>query len=262
MVLIISTSALYRRSMKLTFPSPCGDYGSYLHTPAVTRQFFPADVSVPLRGLWFLSPTRQNGAPSLIISGFRPLAGIMVLICNDRYNDGLLGCHGFRPLAGIMVLIDNDKEIGLHLFISFPSPCGDYGSYQGEHYGIQNFSKTVSVPLRGLWFLSQLAGRSRNIFPVSVSVPLRGLWFLSWQTTRLNANSAMQVSVPLRGLWFLSGRPHIFAPAHEQVSVPLRGLWFLSTPGGIPVEVNKWQGFRPLAGIMVLIPSDTGLLSV
>ena len=37
----------------------------------------------------------------------------------------------------------------------FPSPCGDYGSYQGEKKKkIKKAAPKVSVPLRGLWFLS------------------------------------------------------------------------------------------------------------
>ena len=63
-------------------------------------------VSVPLRGLWFLSPkpwTRTTGNTA----GFRPLAGIMVLILTGY--DGKINKFNhssFRPLAGIMVLIE------------------------------------------------------------------------------------------------------------------------------------------------------------
>ena len=39
----------------------------------------------------------------------------------------------------------------------------------------------------------------------------------------------------------------------EQVSVPLRGLWFLSLCNRSLTTEYEWQGFRPLAGIMVLI---------
>ena len=62
----------------------------------------------------------------------------------------------FRPLAGIMVLILSF----LTLFVAL------------KH--------VVSVPLRGLWFLSEdsdFPSQLKN--PAGVSVPLRGLWFLS-----------------------------------------------------------------------------------
>ena len=135
------------------FPSPCGDYGSYL------KEFRDK------RGLTQV--------------GFRPLAGIMVLIikepilangwqgfpspcgdygsyryahmgwyflrpawfpspCGDygsypprRKNHGYIWRYqSFRPLAGIMVLIPNIIKIGnIDSYVRFPSPCGDYGSY-------------------------------------------------------------------------------------------------------------------------------------
>ena len=36
---------------------------------------------------------------------------------------------GFRPLAGIMVLIGQTGDIQKIQANEFPSPCGDYGSY-------------------------------------------------------------------------------------------------------------------------------------
>ena len=61
-------------------------------------------VSVPLRGLWFLS---LKNALTLIrvYDSFRPLTGIMVLITHDVVVDGCSPDGGFRPLTGIMVLI-------------------------------------------------------------------------------------------------------------------------------------------------------------
>ena len=87
---------------------------------------------------------------------------------------------GFRPLAGIMVLIYslgyNDKK---HCFL-FPSPCGDYGSYRRQHRTVaRGKGLLVSVPLRGLWFLSPEENQRNERTCVYVSVPLRGLWFLS-----------------------------------------------------------------------------------
>ena len=61
-----------------------------------------------------------------------------------------------------------------------------------------------------------------------VSVPLRGLWFLSIIVETRGLILVSRVSVPLRGLWFLSCRNDIYVNAKNSVSVPLRGLWFLS----------------------------------
>ena len=41
-----------------------------------------------------------------------------------------------------------------------------------------NLKELVSVPLRGLWFLSSCVQFAMSV-ATSVSVPLRGLWFLS-----------------------------------------------------------------------------------
>ena len=64
---------------KMTFPSPCGDYGSYLQNSGLSFD--------------------QDGL------GFRPLAGIMVLIEDAVHAAVLFRFRSFRPLAGIMVLI-------------------------------------------------------------------------------------------------------------------------------------------------------------
>ena len=61
----------------------------------------------------------------------------------------------FRPLAGIMVLIDIAKGVYISAMLE------------------------VSVPLRGLWFLSRTHVKGEIIMMKQVSVPLRGLWFLS-----------------------------------------------------------------------------------
>ena len=65
-----------------------------------------AIVSVPLRGLWFLS---SRG----------------VVLYEKLFK------RSFRPLAGIMVLIVTTMDWLEELYpIMFPSPCGDYGSYR------------------------------------------------------------------------------------------------------------------------------------
>ena len=61
----------------------------------------------------------------------------------------------FRPLAGIMVLIFSGSPGNRRIRRGwFPSPCGDYGSYHGELLSYDRLTEEVSVPLRGLWFLS------------------------------------------------------------------------------------------------------------
>ena len=90
---------------------------------------------------------------------------------------------------------------------------------------------------------------------LSVSVPLRGLWFLSaenpldftwWQE--------QDVSVPLRGLWFLSKAGYL--PTDETSLVksfrPLTGIMVLISPSENDYILLP-ESFRPLTGIMVLI---------
>jgi hypothetical protein len=62
------------------FPSPCGDYGSYLLNECLPLRYDVRVVSVPLRGLWFLSLVTVYNHQLVTDSSFRPLAGIMVLI--------------------------------------------------------------------------------------------------------------------------------------------------------------------------------------
>ena len=105
---------------------------------------------------------------------FRPLAGIVVLIQGQKAGDSL-PCLCFRPLAGIVVLI---------------SACANM---------LLIFSKSVvSVPLRGLWFLSSLDNSCTGAERL-VSVPLRGLWFLSQAVSFLSLTSARSFR-PLAGI--------------------------------------------------------------
>ena len=84
-------------------------------------------VSVPLRGLWFLSTWKRLRCATTT-SSFRPLAGIMVLIVIPLSSNTFKN-SSFRPLAGIMVLIKQGTKIPCLGTAGFPSPCGDYGSY-------------------------------------------------------------------------------------------------------------------------------------
>ena len=216
-------------SMFWCFPSPCGDYGSYLTILRNTR--VRVLLSVPLRGLWFLSTTGNKPFIIIITLLSVPLRGLWFLsVCSTLYI-AIYKALSFRPLAGIMVLI------GIHFLRKaqaekiFPSPCGDYGSYQYVIDGIA-YTRILSVPLRGLWFLSPTQSFRGYYQSGFLSVPLRGLWFLSLSFQFVIIWLA-RLSVPLRGLWFLSNCKR-GSRAKWNLSVPLRGLWFLSTDGRRP----------------------------
>ena len=58
----------------------------------------------------------------------------MVLISTDGEKKQSLIKRGFRPLTGIMVLIDTgDMTSYTYEVEEFPSPYGDYGSYQANY---------------------------------------------------------------------------------------------------------------------------------
>ena len=86
----------------------------------------------------------------------------------------------FRPLAGIMVLIPvasgYKAEIGVE---KFPSPCGDYGSYPYVPTIIPPKPWTSFRPLAGIMVLISCGCQINRYTKDYVSVPLRGLWFLS-----------------------------------------------------------------------------------
>ena len=54
----------------------------------------------------------------------------MVLIYEEVTSTAYIESQCFRPLAGIMVLIYILKKLFVYPDGQFPSPCGDYGSYQ------------------------------------------------------------------------------------------------------------------------------------
>ena len=114
-------------------------------------------------------------------------------------------------------------------YSQFPSPCGDYGSYQAGYLPTDETSRFVSVPLRGLWFLSPNYDARLEVSPNGVSVPLRGLWFLSEFTSTAYIESQLCFR-PLAGIMVL-----IVNDYDEYI------------------DATENHGFRPLAGIMVLI---------
>ena len=133
-----------------------------------------------MRGLWFLSEYYEEATSTAYI-GFRPLAGIMVLIA-----------------ARVRKYRKKKKAL-------FPSPCGDYGSYLPMAvYGC--FSGIISFrPLAGIMVLIKDTATHYYLAYIRVSVPLRGLWFLSPTQSFRGYYQSGFLSVPLRGLWFLSG---------------------------------------------------------
>ena len=87
-----------------------------------------------------------------------------------------------------------------------------------------------------------------------VSVPLRGLWFLSLAALQEIEESGEDGFRPLAGIMVLIVEGKYSSKCKlGDVSVPLRGLWFLS-PEPVAAYINEFlRRFRPLAGIMVLI---------
>ena len=158
------------------FPSPCGDYGSY-RTRYVGGTSTRLCFSVPLRGLWFLS-----------IKNF----------C----------CMVFFPSR-------------------FPSPCGDYGSYLYSLYDNMYTIINVFRPLAGIMVLIEESGEDDDVLFEEFSVPLRGLWFLSRRHSRLYVAGTLQFSVPLRGLWFLSSNSSSSSKTSSKVFRPLAGIMVL-----------------------------------
>ena len=112
-----------------------------------------SQVSVPLRGLWFLSINEKVNEDFGRFC-FRPLAGIMVLI------DGVLICtltttyrlfpspcgdYGSYPAVTIQGMFIRQMK--------FPSPCGDYGSYQGREKMTPREFRERFRPLAGIMVL-------------------------------------------------------------------------------------------------------------
>ena len=131
----------------------------------------------------------------------------MVLIDNMENNTTTLLRFSFRPLAGIMVLIV--------LILLWKCQKGSL----------------VSVPLRGLWFLSRSSTVGSGRRTERVSVPLRGLWFLSLNNIKVDGDYSIEFPSPCGDY----------------------GSYQAEKQGE---EKSFAESFRPLAGIMVLI---TGL---
>ena len=93
-----------------------------------------------------------------------------------EYGEKLIGfpspCGDYGSYRGIYMCVIAVYE--------FPSPCGDYGSYRRPFPSHRKRRQIyISVPLRGLWFLSRPCQVTMPSIGFTISVPLRGLWFLS-----------------------------------------------------------------------------------
>ena len=107
-----------------------------------------------------------------------------------------------------MVLI-NGLYTGVRRYVlpMFPSPCGDYGSYQGTGIAVAQQERQVSVPLRGLWFLSGNTQSTHSPIHDKNSMfpsPCGDYGSYRQDAQCFNGRLEGKVSVPLRGLWFLS----------------------------------------------------------
>ena len=135
----------------MQFPSPCGDYGSYLEDIA-------EDVTDIINR--FPSP------------------------CGD---------YGSYQALGV-----DDKWFSFRLF---PSPCGDYGSYR-DMFGLKSqLAQSVSVPLRGLWFLSQRLRDERQ--GIERFRPLAGIMVLMTGSLKMNGMKITICFRPLAGIMVL-----------------------------------------------------------
>ena len=85
-----------------------------------------------------------------------------------------------------------------------------------------------------------------------VSVPLRGLWFLSIGIARRTLAGYEAFPSPYGDCGSYQYCPYGINVSYDSVSVPLRGLWFLSA-FLIFFFDSPLRGFRPLTGIVVLI---------
>ena len=69
----------------------------------------------------------------------------------------MMNISGFRPLAGIMVLIKEGRNYERYNNNNmFPSPCGDYGSYQVWEVGDDGMYTSGFRPLAGIMVLISL----------------------------------------------------------------------------------------------------------
>ena len=115
----------------------------------------------------------------LVNGRFRPLTRIIVLIEVSR-KDILKVFRQFPSPYGDYGSYRTSRGTAVSWKLNmFPSPYGDYGSYHGTCSGLQHYSCLRFRPLTGIMVLIKSDLQDVCYRLADVSVPLRGLWFLS-----------------------------------------------------------------------------------
>ena len=185
-------------------------------------------VSVPLRGLWFLSCFMGKRIICVDSKVSVPLRGLWFLSV-EQFAATHDSMRLFPSPCGDYGSYQTLHDIWKSVWLLFPSPCGDYGSYQPCPIPFHQRHGRVSVPLRGLWFLSSKNGYRDGIYVVTFPSPCGDY-------------GSYQLHIVFRQVLPLPTRFR-----------PLAGIMVLihETPFIICPIYKKC--FRPLAGIMVLI---------
>ena len=156
MVLILIDPTPEELEAHKKFPSPCGDYGSYL-------------------------PTGKNGTPSLIISFPSPYGDYGSYLLDDKFTYIGMTAEFPSPYGDYGSYLLDDKFTYIGMTAEFPSPYGDYGSYHFICYQLFSARNLLMFPSPygdyGSYLDEEVKEKVKK--RAEVSVPLRGLWFLS-----------------------------------------------------------------------------------
>ena len=163
MVLILIDPTPEELEAHKKFPSPCGDYGSYL-------------------------PTGKNGTPSLIISFPSPYGDYGSYLLDDKFTYIGMTAEFPSPYGDYGSYHAWKQILAQPLQALFPSPYGDYGSYLDEEVKEKVKKRAeVSVPLRGLWFLSYMTSMYIPLTTTLCFRPLAGIMVLIFHGPALTA---------------------------------------------------------------------------
>ena len=87
----------------------------------------------------------------------------------------------------------------------------------------------VSVPVRGLFILSESIACTRFLTPILFQSPLGDYLYCQHTDKDVDRLLSLSVSVPVRGFFILSEVLKVgFADPAQKVSVPVRGFFILS----------------------------------